>query len=366
VYAAIGAGAVAYAFALAQRLTRRRLLARAVGAILVVYYPWISLGGYVLSEPPFTLFLCACAFHVLAYADRGRARDAWLFGAALAIGAVFRPQIMAALPLYGLHLLLRRRAYRRLRLRTLVPALVVPFALVAAVSAARMHFHTGKVGFVSNNGPLNFAFGRCHALTISAHAADRKGAYSAPSLGALARREAAHPDSFLRLDPARETKIDFEGYLWDARPLRSIAADCVRQTGPLRQARYALTHLWLLWFYNTTWPDQNFARYRDAMNVAQALHDVFVLPAALAAVALSFWRRRARALLLSLHVLALMAVAVVYFGDTRLRVPYDGILVTLAATSYASAASAIRRWAKERGRGLSPGGHGSSPPPPRE
>ena len=62
------------------------------------------------------------------------------------------------------------------------------------------------------------------------------------------------------------------------------------------------------------------------MEVAQALHNLLVLPAALAAMALAFRRRRARAMLLALHVFALMAVAMIYFGDTRLRVPYDGIL----------------------------------------
>ena len=77
-----------------------------MGVVLAVYYPWIALGGYTLSEPPFTLFLCAARSTGSPTPTAGSARDAWLFGGALALGAIFRPQILAALPLYALHALL--------------------------------------------------------------------------------------------------------------------------------------------------------------------------------------------------------------------------------------------------------------------
>jgi 4-amino-4-deoxy-L-arabinose transferase-like glycosyltransferase len=344
VYAVLGALAVAYGFALAQRLTRRRWLARAVGAVLAVYYPWISLGGYTLSEPPFTLFLCATAYHGLAYADRGRARDAWLFGGALAAGAVFRPQILAALPLYALHVLLRRRAWRRLRLRTLVPAVAAPLLLVTAVSAVRVRFHTGRYGFIAGNGPLNYAFGRCHATSITTRAPDRTSGYSPPSLGGLASYGASHPGSFFQLDPAKERNITIpDHHIWDAEPFQALASECVRRTGPWRQARYAAAHVALLWFFNTIWPDAGQAAFRRPMELSLAAHDLFVLPPALIAMGLAFRRRHARTMLLALHVWALVGVAIMYFGDTRLRAPYDGILVTLAAATYAAALGHVRR-----------------------
>jgi hypothetical protein len=348
-YAVLGAGAVGYGFAIARRLTRSVRVSRVVGVVLVFYYPWIGLGGYVLSEPPFTLFLCATVFHALVYADRGRPRDAWLFGCALTLATLFRPQILAALPLYGILVLVRRRSFRRVRLKVIAPAVVAPLALLVIVSAARVHFHTGHYGFVAGNGPLNFAFGRCHATTILAFAPDRNGGYSPPSLGALGRRDAEQPGAFFKLDPAMGTKLSIEGHTWDAAPLNFLARECIQKTGPARQARYALTHLALLWFFNTAWPDQNHAVFRAYMETSQNLHDVFVLPAALVAAALAFQRRRARWMLLALHVLALMAVAMIYFGDTRLRTPYDGLLVTLAAVTYASAGHALARWWTARG-----------------
>jgi 4-amino-4-deoxy-L-arabinose transferase-like glycosyltransferase len=342
-YAALGAGAVGYSFATAKRLTRARWAPRVVGAILVVYYPWIALGGYTLSEPPFTLLLAATAFYALRLADRGRGRDAWLLGVALALGAVFRPQILVALPLFALHLLFRRRSWHRWSARRVLPALAVPLAIILALSAWRVEWHRGELGGISSNGPLNFAFGRCHATTITSTGPNRKGIYSPPSLGALARRDKEHPDAFLRLDPAMGTTLHFEGYMWDAAPLYAMASECVHHTGLLRQAKYALTHVVLLFAYNVMWPDQN-ARppFRPSMETSLALDQVLVLPAALVAMIFAFRRRHARQMLLALHVWGLFLVAVVYFGDTRLRAPYDGMLVILAVVTWAAGLRRIR------------------------
>src|SRR5262249_43814274 len=158
-------------------------------------------------------------------ADRGRARDGWLFGSALAAGAVFRPQILAALPLYALHFLVRRRAWRRPRLRVLVPALAAPLLLVTVVSAARMRFHTGRDGFIAGNAPLNYAFGRCHATTITARAPDRTSGYSPPSLGGLASYGASHPDGFFQLDPAMDKTLTVQGHIWEAAPFEALASE---------------------------------------------------------------------------------------------------------------------------------------------
>ena len=346
-YALLGAASVAYGFLLARRLTRDVWVSRAVGAALIVYYPWISLGGYTLSEPPFTTFLAASTYYALCLADRGRRRDAWCFGVTFAVASVFRPQILLALPLLGLHWLLRRRAWRRFSPRVLV-AVAVPLVFVLGVSAARMRFHTGKFGLVSNNGPINFAFGRCHALTIAANAPDRKGAYSPPPLGDLARYEKAHPGSLMKLDPVMGTKLEVEGHTWDAAPLYGLAAECVRRGGLGRQVEFALEHVVLLWGYNLMWPDMGQPSFRRPMELASTLHNVFILPAALVAMALSLRRRNARVLLVSLHIYGLLVVAMLYFGDPRLRAPYDGMLVLLAVMTYASAYRMLRRRLRRR------------------
>jgi hypothetical protein len=215
--------------------------------------------------------------------------------------------------------------------------------LVLAFSAARDHWHTGHYGGIAGNGPLNFALGRCHATGITASAPDRTSFYLQPSLGSLDTFEKAHPLSIFKLDPAMGTQLRVEGHAWDSAPMYALAEKCIAETGLARQARYSAMHLVLLWRLNLIWPDSEQPTFRPYMAAALVTHNLFILPAAIVGIALAFRRRRARAMLLALHVIGLMIVAMVYFGDTRLRAPYDGILVLLAVDTYGCGYRALRR-----------------------
>ncbi|MEO7332121.1 MAG: hypothetical protein ABI193_26330, partial [Minicystis sp.] len=65
-----------------------------------------------------------------------------------------------------------------------------------------------------------------------------------------------------------------------------------------------------------------------------AVHAIVILPPAALLMLLAFRRKHARILLLALHMWAEVLVAMLYFGDTRYRAPYDGVLIVLAAAGY--------------------------------
>jgi hypothetical protein len=334
-FAAIGALAVGYTFATAERLSPRPRVRWLAGLVLVFYYPWISFSGYVLSEAPFTLALAAAAFHALCLADRGRPRDAWCLGIALALGATLRPQILLSAVLIGLHMLARRRSWRALT-RGQMARVLAPIVVVLAASSVRLYWHTstssggGQIGLVSTNGPLNYVFGRCHATAVTS---DGGGYFSSPSLMSLAFQEKnpLHRPIF-PLDPVFDKTVHFDGKMWEPDGAYALARRCVEKSGYLVQARFALTHAVLLWGYNLPWPDSGQPlRFRLPMAVFAVVHGVLILPPALLAIGLSFRRRGARRLLLALHPLAMIATAMIYFGDARFRVPYDGLLIVLAA-----------------------------------
>ncbi|HVK64430.1 MAG TPA: hypothetical protein VM694_08150 [Polyangium sp.] len=329
VYALLGASLVPLVSLLTERIVRGRIAPRIAALVACFYYPWISLGGYFLSELPFTVLVTAAALFSLRLADTGRPRDAFLFGTALALGATFRPQILLSLPVLFLVWLVRRRALPRLRPAHFARALV-PVLLVLAVSAVRFHHHMGRVGLISANGPLNYAFGRCHAVDIEARTRGYFASFGPPPMGYLAYRDKKYPDAFVRLDAALGPKLTVPGTMWNEGPFYSLARRCVATTGLVRQARYALSHIVMLWGYNIVWPDSGTDAYRRPMRRALDLHNVLLLPPMLVAFAASFRRHLARHALLSAHLVALVLVAMVYFGDVRYRVPYDGIVIALA------------------------------------
>jgi hypothetical protein len=342
-FALLGALAVAYTYATAARLSTHPWARRCIGLLLISYYPWISLGGYLLSETPFALGVSATAFYALRLADKGRPRDAWLLGLALGLGMTFGPQLLVSAAFLLLCFVLRRRVFHAVT-PGVWARVAAPLALILAFSSARLYWHTGatsqggQLGLVSTNGPIHFAFGRCHSTAITAFAPDGQGFFGPPSLGALRNYEAKHPSSPIKLDPALGEMLTFRGHMWDAKPIDELARECVKKTGYLRQVKYAVTHVILLWGYNLMWPDQEQKpKFRRPMMIWSDAHAIFLLPPAAAAMLLAFRRRRARSMLVALHVWGLVGMAMLYFGDTRYRAPYDGLIIILAVESYASA-----------------------------
>ena len=63
-YALMGTITVSLAYLIAARVSRHAWVPPLLGLILIPYYPIISLGGYMLSETPFAVFLMAAMITV--------------------------------------------------------------------------------------------------------------------------------------------------------------------------------------------------------------------------------------------------------------------------------------------------------------
>ena len=291
--------------------------------------PWIEHAGFALSETPTAFCVALSTWAATRLPQEGKLRDALTPGVALAVGVALRPQILVSAGLLAVVFFWRRRALAGASLRPLAVA-AVPLLLVLAFSAGRTRYHAGHWGLISTNGAFNYALGRCHAHTLSAQQTPRSG-YQPPSFLRLWRfREKSGVDPIPALDPALTPELSFDGKLWEEAPARALAARCVAVTGPVRQAKYSLSHLLLLWAYNVPWPSTG-----PIAMVASIAHPILLLPGLLVALARSLRERHALALLLSAHVFALFAVAMVFFGEARLRLHYDGVIVTLAVWVYA-------------------------------
>lgn len=341
-YAIIGALVVGMAYLLARRVSHHRFVPPLVGAILVAYYPLVSLGGYALSEVPFSLCVVSSTYFLVRMAQDGRRRDAWAAGTLAALGTIVRPQILASIGLLGIFWLVFRRRMPNLRLGVMLHALL-PIVLVLGFSAWRLHYHTGRYGLISENGKFNQVFGRCHNTKIFAlpdNPKRHRTSFGPPPLIQLQKREEKMPGAWPGLDPAIEVEITYTGYIGDAKILGDIIDRCVAKTGWRKQAEYALVNTLMLWRYNVMWPDSGKGEWKEHARKWGVFHASLLATPALVMAALALvLRRRATGLaLLALHVVGLLVVAAIYFGDTRLRTPYDPFLLVLALEGYATAA----------------------------
>jgi hypothetical protein len=313
-----------------------------LGMLLVFYYPLISLGGYTLSEIPFAVFLLAASHALLRLVQDGRSRDAWLAGVYTAIATVFRPQILMSIAVFAVVWLLLR-GHMKARLKHLVFA-AIPVAVVLACSAARLYHHTGRLGIISENGRFNALFGRCHNTKAFAHPRSGRGPihFGPPPLLQLEKRAVRAPNSWVQLNPAIGVTLRYDGYIADEAPLRELKRKCVAATGYLGQLQYAAVNVLMLGGYNVPLARLGHevlaaprravaARVFGGGRVAGAADGVHLLPAP--------HGRAPR--VLALHIWALIVTAAIYFGDTRMRAPYDPMLLLLAIEAYAIAGGAI-------------------------
>jgi len=355
-YAVLGTMMVGYGYRIAQRVSKYAWVPPLLGVFLVFYYPLISLGGYTLSEIPYGTFLLMSSLALLRLVQDGRTRDAWLAGTFAAVATAFRPQILLSIAVFAVVWLVMRKHLPKVRFKHLVYA-GVPIAIVLVFSALRLHHHTGRWGLVSENGRFNQLFGRCHNKKAAATPEEPgrgRIRFGPPPLIQLEKRAKTAPDSWVQLDPALGAELSYTGYIADAKPLNELMQRCIKKTGYLGQLRYAAINVLMLTGYNTPWPDSGREQWRHHAQGWQTFYTSVIAVPALLTIFSCFWRRTVtRHGMLALHLWAIIVTAAIYFGDTRLRAPYDPMLVLLALETYIFSGALIfgqarKLWARRK------------------
>jgi hypothetical protein len=111
----------------------------------------------------------------------------------------------------------------------------------------------------------------------------------------------------------------------------------------------------LLWFVGHQWPEQsrNAQWFRPPVDVFKYVFQVVVLvPSLLGMIAAAWWvRRRPGLSFCTWQLVNSMVVAAIFFGDIRLRTPYDPYAIVLALEGWVLIMAVIARW---RGRQRQP------------
>lgn len=399
IYALFGATIVALSYAIVDRVIGERAawVAPAVGVLLIFYYPMVAIGGYVLSELPFSLCMVTAIYLLVRLVEEGRPRQAWLLGLVLGMCSLIRPQMIMHVALVGLFWLAARWRHRKqpelnpyAKLRWAhIGYIAVPLLLLLTMASIRFHVHTGRYGLISENSSINLIFGRCHNKGLYAR---RDGAghgtvrFSPPPLIQFENFSAAYPDALIRtrsiwgeypgdiedvpgfdIDaygctkrkcPLPGSEIEYRGYVGDRKIHRRIVRECIERGGVGRQLYFSLTHWVLLWRHNLMWPDQANPkprsltdsegwRYRQEL-WARIHRGLLMVPALLALGFVFVPSRRPKSALIALNLWALLIVTGIWIGGVRFRVPYDPVIIMLAGLMYGEAWLGLRAWRARR------------------
>lgn len=353
----LGAAAVPLAYLLACRVLRERWQARTAGVAALVWYPNLSTTGFFLSETPFlTAQLLSLYWLVVCFQEGKRA---WPAGLASAAAFMLRPQAAVFYALVFLVWLVNVRRLPWVKWHHIV-GVGTPLALALAFSMWRFHYHTGYWGGIAENANMNLTAGRCHNIVTQAYTNKKELAKAEKTDNQSNGRRVALPGfrtlkntmpawSPLALRPALGgDSIRFVGYIGDPFIHRDFREKCYAATGALEQVRYSLVNLMLQWFVAHQWPDtsKGHGPFMVVSEIYRYFFQIAVLVPSLAGVGLGLARvRREPALaVLAVCLVGAMIIAAVFFGDPRLRTPYDPVSIILAL--YAVGVFVARRRAR--------------------
>jgi 4-amino-4-deoxy-L-arabinose transferase-like glycosyltransferase len=319
------------------------LLAPAAAALTAVFCAaWplhIMYAGWFLSETPSLFFLVLALW--LGY-RAGRELGprtlplAILAGLAAGVAIANRPQFLLNVAILAIPLLLGARRNRTALMGVAIGTAIVLGGVVMHNSAA-----AGKLTGLSENGGMNFWLGHCDVARVQATdpATNITRSFGLPSAGQRHNRTIAiFPDHAV----------------WEQGFFYSKGIDCIRDDG---LNHLALTARNVVDMTATTipWPATTEKALSQVTTLVNVLYSV-----ALPFIVLGAWalvRRRGPTvgwpgeLVLLAHLLCFVPLALLMFGDSRFRIPYDvfglALLAALVADRLAGLAQrgSSRMWA---------------------
>ncbi len=302
----------------------RLILTPAAAALTAVFCafwpPHITYGAFFTSEIP-SLALMVAALWAGYRAVREQGKLAFGFGllagvlAGAAIGS--RPQWILNLVVLAVPLLLRFR-----REVAVLASMVV--GTMAVLGAVLLHNSVvaGKPTGLSENSGVNFWMGHCDVRTVTTNSPSQNIFFTF-SLPAALQLE-------------RGGTYTFNGHLaWDQPFFYDLGSQCIQRDG-LGHVRILVRNILDMTATTIPWPQVDGGNAQRSVVQASNLVYALLLPWIVIESVFLIRRRHAAGrpsgeMVMLAHLACVLLVAILYFGDPRLRTPYDVFGLSLLA-----------------------------------
>lgn len=311
----------------AWRLARLLLTpaAAALTALLCAFWPlYITYGGFFTSEIPSLAFLLASLWAGYRAVRLSGRHAVWLGLVAGLLGGVAvanRPQLVLNLAVLAVPLLFRLR-----RQALVLGGIVAGAAIILAGTVLHNSAAAGKLTGLSENAGLNFWIGQCdvHDVKTVDPVRNITFTFGNPVWAQLGRGGTYY----------------FEGPLvWDQGFFYKLGVRCIERDGP-GHVRILARNVLNMTATTVPWPQVNDeGGQRGVVRVSNLAYG-FLLPLIVVYSVFIIVRRRASGwssgeAIMLLQLACVLLVAVIFFGDPRLRSTYDVFGLALLAACIA-------------------------------
>lgn len=323
------------------RVVKSRWWILLAGFTAALWQPSVVHAGFFMSELWYSAFLVPGTLYLLRYLE-GKT-GAFRAGLCLAIATVVRPQVLLTFALVGAVIVLAeitRPLWTSIRPKTSIRNWIrffVPVVLILTFSAVRFHKYTHHWGLVSENGPINRAFGATHLGRIEAYwnyGGGRYGAWYTPPAKSPVKKE---------------DMIVFEGYIGEEEILDRIRKEHYARENTRQHIKRMHRNTKML-IYRFIFPEDDFAGNGEHENRAwlqRTFRTILInmLPISFFGLFAMFATKRQRlvGMLFAAHAITLIVVAALYFAEARMRMPYDPFLITGAAAGLSAVYALVQK-----------------------
>jgi 4-amino-4-deoxy-L-arabinose transferase-like glycosyltransferase len=349
-HALLGAATVVLAFLAARRLSGSAVAALAAFAVLAVYPPLLLYTGLFLTETAFAFFLLLFFTLFVAAAESGRKLVGALAGIVFGVAAAVRPNLLLAVPFLAVVAFILRSDRRVLRAAAIAAIAAAPVLVGASIRPSRL---AGRPVLLATNGGVNFYLAHTDARALRFPAGDAVreiSTYTSRARSAPVEEVTLHAHDDAAFYARGLTVVRRAPLAAVGRALRAIGDGLgLGRVGGRENPAY--------------WP--GWLGHDDALAAwLRAMLALGTAPAIAHAARLA-WRRKLRASdeLPRLVALALFASAIatlaLFLGNPRVRLPFDPLVIALAASAWTALARALRRSPDDGAPRAAPPGSGS-------
>lgn len=281
--------------------------------IASLYFPFVEYAAYFLSENPFTFFFLL-AFWLLVKSLKSpyrRRAILWglFFGIATGVASMFRNVLLLPILFILVYLLLIGKG------RIILASLLGIALVLVPVARWCTRANEGKFCVISNNGALGVLQGHYGNTGHFYFQDSARGLYY--EFGSPASLQKGMVEkSYFSFGTYESSKVLETAWNWISRH-------------PAQAFQLSFAHIADLFVGTIAWPTSHTAQ-KPWMEAYQYLYLIFILLPAVYYII----RSKATDLLLMLPLFGLLATVFITIGEPRYRIPFDSLLIILAARAY--------------------------------